>query len=315
MHIVNTLAPVFLVIALGAALRHGNVISSELQRGMIKLAYWIGLPCLLVAKIASSRAVAGEAGMMIAVFLSATAAMILLAAVAAKLLGLRAGQVGTFIQAAFRGNLAFIGLPVVFFAFADGAGAGAEAQAIAALSLGPIIVIYNIAAVVVLLASEHRLTKASLRKITVGIVTNPLIIACGVGVGLVLLRSQFNIALPTFAMRTLGVVGQFALPVALLSVGGAIASTPIRGQLRLATLASAIKLVAGPALGYLAAWVWGAEGDVRAITLIMLACPTAVSSYILVTQLKGDESLAAGSVVLTTLLSAAALAGVIALTT
>lgn len=315
MHIINTLAPVFLVIALGAALRRGGVVSAELQRGMIKLAYWIGLPALLVQKIAESNAVAGEAGMLIGVFLTATAAMILLGGLLAKLLGLRAGQVGTFIQASFRGNLAFIGLPVVFFAFADGAGAGDDAQAISALALGPIVAIYNIVAVAVLLASEHRFGWSAVKKIGSGIVTNPLVLACAAGVALVVIRNQSGLTLPDFAMRTLVVIGQFALPVALLSVGGAIASTPLKGNVGLASLAATIKLVVGPALGFAAAWAWGADEQVRAICMIMLTCPTAVASYILVTQLEGDESLAAGAVVLSTLLSAAALAGVIALTT
>jgi hypothetical protein len=320
MHIINTLAPIFLVIALGAVLRRTGFVSAELQAGTMKLAYWVGLPCLLVVKIAESRAVAGEAGMMIGVFLAATAGMIAISLIAARLMGLRAERVGTFVQAAFRGNLAFIGLPVVFFAFRDGAGGGEDAQAVAALAIGPIVAIYNVVAVVALLASEHRLGRAAAGKMAVGIATNPLLIACVLGIGLAWMRA--NIVLPIFfiellavAMDSLTVAGQFALPLALLGVGGAIVSTPLKGHVAPAVVASVIKVAVGPLLGLAFGLAFGAEPHVIAITMVMLTCPTAVASYVLVLQLNGDEPLAASSVVISTLGSAVAFSVVIAVMT
>ena len=46
--------------------------------------------------------------------------------------------------------------------------------------------------------------------------------------------------------------------------------------------------------------------------MVFAACPTAVASYVLTTQLKGDAGLAAATIVLSTLLSLASLAAVLA---
>ena len=54
MYILNALAPVFLVIALGAVLQRARFVSDEVFVGMSRLAYWVGMPCLLIHKIAGA---------------------------------------------------------------------------------------------------------------------------------------------------------------------------------------------------------------------------------------------------------------------
>ena len=54
MYVINTLAPVFLVIALGALLRRSGLLSADLVGGITRLAYWVGLPALLFYKIATA---------------------------------------------------------------------------------------------------------------------------------------------------------------------------------------------------------------------------------------------------------------------
>ena len=64
---------------------------------------------------------------------------------------------------------------------------------------------------------------------------------------------------------------------------------------------------------FLACWL-GLSPDSTRIALILLACPTATASYVLVRQLGGDESLASGSILLSTLLAAPSLATILAVT-
>ena len=54
MHVLDTLAPVFAVIALGAALRRTGFVSDELLRGLNRVVYWVALPALLFGKIATA---------------------------------------------------------------------------------------------------------------------------------------------------------------------------------------------------------------------------------------------------------------------
>ncbi len=100
-------------------------------------------------------------------------------------------------------------------------------------------------------------------------------------------------------------------PLALICIGGALAVTPLRGNQRNATLAALLKTAGQPLLGWLVArWLGLAPAETQ-IGLIILATPTAAATYTMVTQLGGDEALAAGSVVLSTLFSAATLAVIV----
>ena len=313
MYILNVLAPVFLVIALGFVLRRARFASDEVFGGMSRLAYWVGLPCLLIHKIAgASFDVAGSFDTFWLVLIGMLASLVVSGALA-WVLTMRRDQVGAFIQASFRGNLAFVGLAVILSAFSVLPGGGPEtlarAERAAVLTFGPIVPIYNIAAVLVLLAFRHKLSVRSLVTMILQVASNPLLIACVIGMAV----SLGGWSLPGPIARTLEVLGRFALPLALLCVGGKIAATKLAGQIRLPALAALIKLTVGPIVGYFAAGWLGVDRIETAVALIMLACPTAVASYVLTEQLGGDSALSAGAVVVSTILSLASLAAVVAI--
>lgn len=313
MYILNALAPVFLVIALGAVLRRARFVSDEVLGGMSRLAYWVGMPCLLVHKIArASFDGAGSFDTFWLVFIGMIAGMIVSGALA-RAMRMGREQVGAFIQACFRSNLAFVGLAVILSAFSTLPGATPEtlarAERAAVLTFGPIVPIYNIAAVLVLLVFRHKLSARSLWSMLLRVAGNPLLIACVIGVTV----SLSGWSLPGPLDRTLDVLGSFALPLALLCVGGKIAAAKLAGRIRLPALAAVIKLTVGPVVGYFAAGWLGVDRIETAVALIMLACPTAVASYVLTEQLGGDSALAAGAVVVSTILSIASLAVVVAM--
>ncbi|MBL7134467.1 MAG: AEC family transporter [Phycisphaerae bacterium] len=317
MYILNVLTPVFLVIALGAVLRRAKFVSDETLGGMSRLAYWVGLPCVLLLKVSKVSFDGGTSLDTFWLVLIGMLASLLAGAAVVLALRLPSRQVGAFIQACFRGNLAFVGLPVVVSAFTvlpDAPGdALARAEQMIAFTLGPIVPCYNIAAVLVLLACRHRLGARAVRTMIVQVVTNPLLVSCVAGVVLSLLGTWLDWYLPNPIVRTLNTVGQFALPVALLCVGGKIAATKIGGHVRLPALAAVVKLTVGPVVGYFVAGWLGAGHVETAVALIMLACPTAVASYVLTEQLGGDASLSAGAVVVSTVLSVVALGVVVTL--
>ncbi len=306
MHVLNTLAPVFLIIALGAVLGWRGFISDSLRAGLTRMCYWVGLPCLLFVKISQAKSIDAAAWEIAIIILIGTAVMIAVSLLAARLMHCHAARVGTFVQAGFRGNLAYVGLAIIVLLFPP------EFVASTALAMAPVVVVYNVAAVVALLVSEHRLSAAAIKKIALSVITNPLLISCTAGIVWMFARMHFGLKMPVFIGRTLTNIGQFALPLALMCVGGSLASTSLKGHFSLAIVASVIKVALGPLLGYAAARLLGIGQTETAIAMIMLACPTAVASYILTEQLNGDTSLAAGSIVISTILSAVALSVVIA---
>jgi hypothetical protein len=220
-----------------------------------------------------------------------------------------AAATGTFVQAGFRGNLAYIGLPIIF-ALPDAPGPGGEsARTLAILALAPLLVVYNAAAVIALLSSQHEASWAMAPRVAREVVKNPLILASVAGG----LFAWLGGTLPVVLARTLTPLGELALPCALLCIGGSLLTTPLRGNRRVITAAALLKTALCPLLGYAAACWLGLDGEARRLTLVFLACPTAAASYTMALELGGDEALASGSIVLSTLFSAAALAAVLAL--
>src|SRR6478735_4197785 len=52
--IINTLAPVFLLIAIGSALQFCKFVSPDFLKEANRLTYWLGLPALLFSQLAGS---------------------------------------------------------------------------------------------------------------------------------------------------------------------------------------------------------------------------------------------------------------------
>jgi hypothetical protein len=141
------------------------------------------------------------------------------------------------------------------------------------------------------------------------IITNPLLLSCLAG----LAWSVSGLELPVAVYRTCTVMGQFALPTALLTVGSAMVCTRLAGGLLYPLASSLIKVGLAPAIGYLTARLLGAGPQETVVAMILLACPTAVVSYVMVQQMGGDEGMAAQGVVISTLLSIVSLGVAVAM--
>jgi predicted permease len=312
MHVLNTLAPVFLIIALGATLRKTGFLNDTFIAGMNRFAYFVGLPSYLFVRLGQAPPM-GESAMTIAAV--ATGATLLVAGIAwmlGRLLELTGPQQGVFVQGALRGNLAYIGLPVVLLAFANTATDSetvAQVEGMVLVALGPVMVLYNVLSVIVLLSSQHHMGEAGLRRIGKGMITNPILIGCCVGAIWGLLRWP----MPTFLGRTGEVVGRSALPMALLGVGGKLITTKVRGMITPAVLSAVLRVAITPLLAAaIAVWLQVGTNETYAC-LLLLATPTAIASYVLADQLKGDTSLAASIIVISTLASMLSLGTIVAL--
>jgi len=306
MYIVNTIAPVFLVIALGLVLRRAGFLSSELAAGISKVAYWVALPALLFGEVAKAFGTAAGLGNALVIVVAGVGGAMLAAYLAARAMRMTGGQTGAFVQAAFRGNLTYVGLAVIISAFP--AGGHGSPQAAAVLVLAPIVPLHSVLAIIVLLAGQHTLSRAAVGKMAWQIVTNPLLLACVAA----MLWAIGGVRMPTAIERTLSVIGQIALPAALLAIGAGLADIKLAGNVLPSVAASLIKVGLAPAIGYVAALALGAGPTETAVALIMLACPTATVSYILTEQLQGDTKIAAGAVVVSTVLSIISLSVVLA---
>jgi predicted permease len=290
--IFNTLAPVFLVIALGAALQRVGFISSTFLKEANRLIYWVGLPALLFVQLAGTPPSIHAAAPLLTV-LSGTVVVIGLAYATAYFLRLPGPVQGTFVQGSFRGNLAFAGLPIVFSLPDTPLAGGLTVRSTAVIVVAPAMVLYNLMGVGVLLLSQHSWGPAMFKPLLRQLVTTPPLLATLAGLGF----AAAGLHLPSAVARALGGLGEMALPLGLLAVGGSLMALKPGHDWRASGLAVLIKTVLSPAIGWAIGRWWGLEPAALQVVMILMACPTAIVSYTMVLELKGDEAMASSVIV------------------
>ncbi len=305
--VVVIVLPVFLVIALGAVLARSRFLSPALLAELNRLTYFVGLPAYLFSSIAGATVGGGRALTVFGVMGGATLLALGFAYVVAKVRGVPPESMGSFLHAAVRGNLAYVGLPVISLALA-GRGAGAH-WPLAPLAMAPLTVVANALGVLLLLVGHGRPAPGALRTLAWQLATNPLLLSSLAGAAV----AAAGFTLPAWLAQSIAVTGQMALPLALLCIGGSLVTMPLRGKRTQALLASVLKVGVTPLLGWpLARWI-GLSPEETLVALLFLATPTAAASYTLAGKLGGDEALAASSVVVSTALSIVSLSVVLAL--
>lgn len=302
MTVINLLAPIFLVIALGAGLQRGGLMTKELVTGVNKLLYWVGLPAVVFYTLVNAQSAVGGFGGLLIAMVGATLINAALSWFDAPLLGIKPGSRGTYVQAAFRGNLSFVALPLLLTV--PGIPLGRTM-----LAFAPMLVLHNALTVVVLAISQSSSGGNVAVRAVKEIFKNPIILA-GIG-GIVF--SQMGWGLPVAIGKTLRALGQMSLPLALLCIGATLLTVPVSGNRRQAGAATLHKVFLAPILGYgIGRWL-GLDDAAMLALLICLACPTASISYTMAKQMGGDEALAATAVVYSAVASAISLGVVIAM--
>jgi len=307
MQILNTLAPVFLMIAVGAVLQQTKFVSPNFLKEANRVTYWLGLPALLFTQLAGSFHQSDGAGLMLTGMLAGTLLVILAGYGVAWLLGVPGVSAGTFVQGGFRGNLAFVGLPIIFSLPDSPLAWGVSARTAAVLTVAPMMVFYNIGGVVVLLLSQHRLGWSMVKPFVKQLATTPPLLATVAGIGWALA----GWTMPPFVDKTLSALGEMALPLGLLGVGGSLVTVKLGAHWRRPLASALVKTILSPVLGWLAGRALGLGDAELKMVLILMACPTAIISYTMALELKGDEALASGAISLSVLTSVVSLAVIV----
>jgi predicted permease len=308
MLIINSIAPVFLLIACGKLLQKSGFLPESFFKGLNRLVFYFALPALLISAISSSALEPGPILRIILVLTLGTGAALAAAWMAARAIGLPTGRTGAFIQGSFRGNGAFIGLPVIVYSAGS---IHAEVDALATVSLAPLVILFNVLSVIVLLhyGSQRHENSVSTGTFILQLIRNPLITACLIGCAL----NAGNLSLPVFIDRTLEAFGRAALPMILLSIGSSLTFEPLRGSASPSLAASLLKVVAAPLFGFLFAGLFGLSTVERMIAILYLGAPAAGMSYVMADVMGSDTVLAGRIVTLSTLLSGITLPIIIAI--
>ncbi len=294
MVILNSLFPVFALVVFGSLLKHCNLTNDIFLKTSDRLVYFIFFPVMLFWKIGGASPDAGTDMDLCLAAICAAAAMHILSGISIKLFDIPDYQAGSFSQSCYRFNT-YIGMAVIINAL------GETGVRHFGILIGFAIPVINVMAVSTLIWFSGKSLAVSERiRVTVrALISNPLIIACISGI----IYSRSVKTFPDFAENTFRIMSVAALPLALLSIGGALTFTSLKGHFKVSFIASVLKLCIFPIIGYLFLKAFNVTGIPFKTGMIFFSLPTSAAVYVLSSQLNSDTELASASIVLSTVLS------------
>jgi len=281
------IAPVFVCAAIGFGwARRGMPFDNEFTTSLTSN---IAFPCLIVATLAR-LAIGSEAFTQMA--LAGLITMATTIAVAAAVLKLAGYSQPVYLPPLVFGNTGNIGLPLCLFAF------GEEGLALAIVFFTVFLVIQFTFGIRV--SSGHGSIRILLR--------TPLVWAALIGISLQLL----DIRLPMWIGNTIGLIGDLAIPLMLLTLGVSLA------KLKVASLGRSIalsigRLTIGLAVGLAVATFLELGHTARGILILESTMPVAVLNYLFAARYDRSPEEVAGLVLVSTAISLITLPGLLLL--
>lgn len=293
---INAVAPIFILAVLGYELNKIKLVSDKFLAVSDRLVFYVSLPALLFCEITeAAEGSGGSSAAALTLFCLAGILAVFLAALVIVPLTVKGNpQRGSMVQATFRSNFAILGIPLAQNMFGD---AGVQRLA---MTLPFCIALFNALAVTsfsMFAPEDKRLSpSAAAKKIAASIAKNPLIIS----IVLALAISLLPIKLPQLITKPLGYLGNLTLPLSLISLGAGFSLSALRGSLKLALVATAVKMIIVPVAAVGVAVALGFRGIDLGVVLILFGGPSAVSGYIMAKNMGGDHELTGQITLLTT---------------
>jgi len=290
MDILKTIAPIFIIIAFGYVLRSRKMLSDAFISEANRFVFLFPLPFLIFTGIIKAN-MKGIGWLSVLSLIVPTAAVMVLAALSAAAARYRGGKRGSFIQTTFHGNVTYVGLAVIFYLLGD------EGLEKGSLLVGMLILFNNAGAVLALSLSSGK--NRNVMRTVLSILKTPVIIATFAALAL----ASLKVTIPPIVMKSIAIVANIALPMALIIIGCSISLEMLKKTLRPAALAAALKVIVLPGLAVLFCRLFAIDLKEALPAIILLATPTAITAYVMARELGGDTDLASGAVTLTTLVS------------
>ena len=297
MDLLLRIAPFFALIAAGAAAGRFGLLDARRGGWLSAYTFWIGFPALLVRWLGDAPPPDAGLARALGAYGLTMAAVLFAAPLLARLLRFpREAQAGVAMTSAV-GNTAFLGAPLAVSIF--GEAVRAPAAAVVAVDF---IALMALSIAVLQTGKPGGRLGLALRRVLL----NPTVGGALLGLAL----SAGHVRLPALLDTPLSWLAATGSPVALIALGGLIGRERARpdaadaGPLGLTLM---LKLLAAPALVWVALGLVEAAPQVRATLTLLAACPTAVNVFIQTRTLDVHARGAALAVIAGTVISAATL--------
>lgn len=282
--------PIFILMLLGYIIKRKKLASKENIDAINKLCFRVFLPTLLFYNIYQTESMQIFNGKLIAFIVTGVLLVFAVGYFAVLAITKDNAKRGVMIQGFFRSNYAILGVPLVEYICRGGS------SGLASLMVAIVIPMFNVLAVVAL--ERFRGGNVNARGLLKGILTNPLIIGCVLGILFLTLHVKF----PPILEGSISDVAKIATPLSIIAIGANFAFSDVRGYVRELTVVVFARLIFVPMLMVSAAALLGFRGEALACVLIVFGAPVAISSFAMSQQMGGDEKLSALSIILSSAL-------------
>ena len=281
--------PIFILMVLGYFIKKIKLADKKSLGVMNKLIFKIFLPVLLFNNIYKTQSMEIFDIKLVVFTVVAVLIIFTLGYFAVMFLTDDNKKRGVMLQGFFRANYAILGVPLVGYICGD------KTSGLASMMIAVVIPVFNILAVVALERFREGNTRLNILTLLKGIITNPLIIGCIIG----LLFFAFDIKLPVVIEKSIKDIASIATPLAIIVLGSEFEFCDIKGYFKENVIVVLAKLVIVP-LMVIPAAVWlGFSGEALACILVVFAAPVAVSSFAMSKEMGGDEALSVQMIALT----------------
>ena len=303
--LLDVIAPVFAVAALGFAAARVRLLSAEGVKGLVLFVFDFAIPVLLFRSLATIEIPADIPWGFLLAFYSGSATVYALGMAAGRFLfGRPLDQATIFGMSAAFCNTVFMGIPIILTAF------GPDASL-------PLFLIISLHAATLmpvtvgLIQGSRGLGFApaeQVRRVVMAAVGNPIVV--GLALGMAVNLAGLTIPAPVDAAAEL--LGASAVPCALFAMGASLAEFHLAGEARPALVLTALKLVVHPAVVWIVgALVLGVGGIWLAVAVVMAAMPSGVNTYLLGARYDAAPGVAAATVLLSSVLSVATISALL----
>jgi len=308
LEVLRICVPVFALMGLGRILSARGIMSAASREFITGIAFYFSLPALIFLAIAKQPA---AQLLNIPLILVVTTVVVLMAGGAllvSTLSGMRGAPRASCCIGTFWGNISYIGFPLSMLAF--GADTGLAIAAVVNAVTTPVMLglAYGI------IAWSGRGNGVGFRDRFFEIFRNPVLAAVALAIVVACIGDYYRgangvVALPCALVWPVSVVSTFlsllgtmGLPLALISVGGALKMRALRGRTVSLVVAITGKLLLLPLLAFCMFKLFFpmASHTVVGVVVLILATPQAVASYVIMSRMGVDEEFVAASLAIST---------------
>ena len=286
----DAVLPIFGLILLGYAAKRLGLLDRGDVKKMNKVFFRFFLPVMLFYSLYTSDLSTAVQPALIAYAFGCTLLIFFASLALVRRFEPERSRRGVIVQALFRSNLVFIGLPVVESLM------GADQLGPVVLLIATVVPLFNVLAVIVLEYYGGERTRPG--RLVLDILKNPLILGSLAGFLALVLGVKLPLPLETLARQ----MNQACSPVMLFLLGAFLQPEGLMRDRRAVLWVSAGRLLIVPALTLLPAVLLGWRGVALASLLPVFASSTAVNSFTMAQQMGGDAELAGNIVVATSAL-------------